>query len=248
MIKGKALRRAVATSQAERIFENIPLLIDKTEFVSPEIAHEYLKKNKYNRPTNWNRVEQYCDEITAGKWKLTPQGIVFDTEGNLINGQNRLWAIVYSGIGIHIRVSRGSPPEVATLLDRGAPQSARDLATRKTLKRHSPIEASVARAVIAANGKLRPSTDELAERIAVNSDKVKQLLEKTKGTKKSKPVLMILGAICALDKINAAKHIESLSRDLENELKPLTPTQCWGKGAVFLFAMEKAKQIVDAAT
>ena len=59
-MKGKALRRALMTSDAVRIDTNLPAITDRTELISPEDAEEMLKKNARNRPVNWNKVEEYA--------------------------------------------------------------------------------------------------------------------------------------------------------------------------------------------
>jgi hypothetical protein len=247
-MKGKALRRAAATSEAYRIDGAVPLIIDTTEYITPEKAHEYLRKNRYNRPTNWKRVEEYSDLMAAGKWQLTPQGIVFDNDGELINGQNRLWAVIYSGVSVYMRVSRGSPVVVSSVLDRGMPQSARDLATRVSGRKHSPVEASIARGVLALKGQPKPSKDVLAEEIKAQSERIEGLFSITAGTKKTKSVIMCLAAICVVRPEAAnhlAKHVADFALTLEDKLRPLTPAQCWGKGAAFVLAMEKAKEIIS---
>jgi|SRR5215471_1236191 len=251
MIKGKAFKRALQTNQAYRVLDNgkIPLITDCTELITPEKAQEYLTKNKYNRPINWKSVEKYCDLIQADKWLLTPQGIVFDNDNDLINGQNRLWAIIYANTAVYMRVSRGVPAHAAAVLDRGRPQTARDLATRQTTQKHKPIEATIAKASLALAGIPRPNEDVQAAQIVKGAPIITSLFEIIKGAKKSKAAYMILGAICTdintVDKAQSiAKHVEELGAELENQLKPATAGQCWGKGAAFVLAMEKARSVV----
>ena len=91
MIKGKALRKALETKEAYRLTEDIPLIIDTTEWITPETAQEMLKRNKHNRPVNWNKVEEYADIMAGGQWQLHAQGIILDCDGNILTGQKRLW-------------------------------------------------------------------------------------------------------------------------------------------------------------
>src|SRR5262249_10526113 len=155
----------IETTDALRINANVPLITDKTELITPEVAMEYLKANKNNRPINWARVEEYAAIMARGDWKLHSQGVVFDTNGNILTGQKRLWAVVKAKVGVYMRVSRGTPPEAARLLDRGTPQTARDLATRETGRKHSPTEVSIMRAYAAMQGNTRPDTDQIANLI-----------------------------------------------------------------------------------
>ena len=80
MSGNKALRRALETSDALRVNANVPLIVDRTELITPEIAREMLKKNQRNRPINWTKVDEYAAIMKAGKWELHAQGIILDTE------------------------------------------------------------------------------------------------------------------------------------------------------------------------
>lgn len=251
-MKGKALRRALETKDVIRINGDVPLIVDTTELITPEIAQEILHHNKKNRPINWKKVEEYADMMSRGEWALIAQGIVLDTNGDVLTGQQRLWAVVYSGVSIYMRVSRGNPPSTARLLDRGRPQSARDLASRETEKKHSPTEASIARAICVLNGNGKPSIDDLSKVIAEHSLKVSVLLEQTTGTRKSRSVVMLLAAICVVTEtreqlILMAARIDRLSDSLDLALLPETSVRCWGKGAAFGLAMEQARRCVAEA-
>jgi len=250
-IKGKALRRALATSQAYRLDGSVPLITDVTEMITPAMAEEYLKRNAHNRPINFKRVEQYAATMAAGLWVLTAQGIIFDSDGNLMNGQNRLYAIALSGMTVPMRVSRGTPASAAKLIDRGAPQTARDLAARDTgAKQHSPTEASIARGVLAARGILRPSKDELGKQIAEQWSLVTAMEETCKGTKKTRAIIMALAAIAEYvehkeQAVALTKEIDRFADEITLALLPsLSPEKCWGRGAAFLLAMEKARHVV----
>lgn len=256
-MKGKALRRALVIPDAIRVGADLPLITDTTELITPEVAQEMLRRNKHNRVINWRKVEEYATAMTNGEWRIHGQGIIVDVDGNVMTGQKRLWAVVFSGVNVYMRVSRGNPPDVATLIDRGDPQTARDLASRRTERRHSPTESSIARAYSALMGNVRPSVDELAEVIALIADDVAVLLEHTKGTKKTKPVIMILGALIAeVDTIQPpgraerrailARAAPELAAELEARLLPHTPGQYWNKGAAFGLAMEKAAGVVSS--
>lgn len=251
-MKGRALRRALETKESFRISGDVPLIVDTTELITPAVAQEMLNHNKANRPVNWKKVEEYAEIMRRGEWALHAQGIVIDTNGNLLTGQQRLWAVIYANVSVYMRVSRGNPPEVAKLLDRGRPQSARDLASRDTEKKHSPMESSIARGILALGGNRKPSVDELAATISGHSQMTTAILTQTTGTKKTKAVLMILAAICVVaeDVVHArvlAGRIDELADRLERALRPESPDGCWGKGAAFGLAMEQARKYVREA-
>jgi hypothetical protein len=251
MSGNKAMRRAVETKDVYRIGTDVPLLTDETVFVEPLQAKDMLTRNNHNRPVNWRKAEEYSRIIKAGHWKLHSQGIILDEKGEIITGQTRLWAVVLADQGAWLRISRGNRQDVAHLIDRGRPQTARDLATRKTQQKHSPVEASIARAICVLDGVLRPTPDEIAATIVVYTDKLRLLILKTAGTKKTKAVQMILGAICIQAKdteelVRMAINTAVFAEELDHKLLPQSASSCWNKGAAFSLAMEKARAVVSS--
>lgn len=76
------------------------------EFVSPESAKQLLQQNISNRSVNHELVNRYARDMQLGAWKLTHQGILLGYEGAVIDGQHRLMAILKSGIGQWILITR----------------------------------------------------------------------------------------------------------------------------------------------
>jgi hypothetical protein len=250
VMKGKAFRRALETNESYRIMEDVPLIVDTTECIGPEEAKKYLDKNKDNRPVNWRKVEEFKKSMLSGDWVLHSQGIIVDESGNLLTGQKRLLAIVLSGTSQYMRVSRGCPANTAPLIDRGVSQSNRDLASRNTGRKHSPTEASVARAMIAIRGNTKPSVDEIACVISGSDELLAKMMEMTRGTKKTKERMMAMAAIChcSEDLDQASKlfgYIEEMGDQIVLDLHPIEVKRCWNKGAAFILAMEKAVNIVN---
>ena len=250
-MKGKALRRALASTDAIRINSDIPIISDSTALVSPDDAKQMLEKNKHNRPVNWNKVEEFADIMRRGDWKLHPQGIILDPNGNILTGQTRLWAIIYADVSVYMRISRGSPSDTAFVIDRGRPQSARDLSSRRTERKHSPTEASVARCVCILRGINKPSSDDIASVLTEKDQNLKQALKECVGEKKSKSFLMVLGAIIqSTDKAETLSSLvpksKILADELEQKLLPYSVHSCWGRGVSFGMAMRKAMEIVES--
>ena len=75
----------------------------ETVTVTPEMAGRWLADNPHNRAIRKERVDELCEKIRSGKWKLNPPIEVFDT-GRLWNGQHRLTAIVQTGCAVELRV------------------------------------------------------------------------------------------------------------------------------------------------
>lgn len=67
--------------------------------VTPEIATDWLDNRNINNRSKSNvTARRYGRSIVAKRWKCTHQGIAFDRDGWLIDGQHRLMAIVATGI------------------------------------------------------------------------------------------------------------------------------------------------------
>lgn len=95
--------------------------------VTVEQALQWLEGNTHNRPVNEAHVKRLARDIQAGRWRLTHQGIAFDTDGLLIDGQHRLWAIIEAGTSITTRVFFNEPPENRHVLDSGQRRSNLDI-------------------------------------------------------------------------------------------------------------------------
>ena len=97
------------------------------ENITPEIAKEYLKHNIKNRKVKPKTVEAYARDIIRGKFATTHQGIAFDENGDLLDGQHRLLAIVMSDRPVTMMVTRGMPRDTICSVDRGITRSVRDV-------------------------------------------------------------------------------------------------------------------------
>lgn len=79
----------------------------KLEKISPKKARKYLKRNHRNRDLDPKKVESLSEIISSGRWKVINHPIGFDQDGNLIDGQHRLNAVVLSETPIISAVMRG---------------------------------------------------------------------------------------------------------------------------------------------
>lgn len=96
------------------------------EDVTPEKAQEYLSRNASGRPITSSTVSMYARDMTAGCWHVTHQGIAFDEDGYLIDGQHRLSAVVLSGKTVRYLVTRGLSRDVFPSLDLVDPRTSAD--------------------------------------------------------------------------------------------------------------------------
>ena len=95
--------------------------------MTPEKAKTILiAKNRNNRNLKASNLKRLTRAIENGEWKITNQGIAFDDQGNLIDGQHRLAAIVQTGVTLPILVGTNMDPRIFDCVDTGAARTAGD--------------------------------------------------------------------------------------------------------------------------
>jgi hypothetical protein len=86
--------------------------------VTPEMAKSFLAFNyKGNRNLKPSWVKDLAGRIQRGEWRLTHQGILFDKNGNLVDGQHRCHAIVEAGVPVDMVVMSGAEEDAYKVLD-----------------------------------------------------------------------------------------------------------------------------------
>jgi hypothetical protein len=109
---------------------NIPGLRCQVCEVTPILAAEWLKLNRKNRKLKDPTLEAYARDMKNGDWYLTHQGIAFDAEGSLIDGQHRLQGVVRAKRNVLMFVSAGWPAngkhKTMDAVDRGTNRSLAD--------------------------------------------------------------------------------------------------------------------------
>ncbi len=106
------------------------------ESIGPELAEQYLLLNRCNRPVSESRVAEWAEEMKRGDWQVTHQGIAFDTDGNMIDGQHRLLAIIRSGTTQRLMVTYNLAPEAFLVIDDGGARTSKDLFSVRYQKKH----------------------------------------------------------------------------------------------------------------
>lgn len=102
------------------------LTIPQLEKITPAKAEGYLNVNKANRKLREGVAERYAHDMKTGNWTECPVPISFFEDGDVADGQHRLWAIVESGVTIQFLVLRGLPREAGLNIDTGLGRSVVD--------------------------------------------------------------------------------------------------------------------------
>lgn len=96
------------------------------EVWTPQMAEEQLRRNASNRKLRHHNVEQFCSAMSNGEWMINGETIKIDQQGNLIDGQHRLSAIMLLGKPIELLVHRGLSKEAFKTIDTGMRRSKPD--------------------------------------------------------------------------------------------------------------------------
>lgn len=86
------------------------------ETITPQLALQYLEHNK-NRNLQEGYAQRLAKMMVDGEWQLTHQGIAFNCDGSLRDGQHRLRAVVLSGIPQQFWVARGVSEAAVMVMD-----------------------------------------------------------------------------------------------------------------------------------
>jgi len=96
------------------------------ESINSRKAEAYLATACRNRRIKHGRVSQYRDQMLRGLWRLTHQGIAFNVDGQLFDGQNRLHAVLGTDLIIPMSVTRNVPSSAMLVADRGCTRTDAD--------------------------------------------------------------------------------------------------------------------------
>ena len=148
------------------------------ETITPETASAWLDFNQHNRKPKSTRIPRYARDMKNGKWKLTGETVVFDEDGWLIDGQNRLMACVQADAPFETIVVRGIERDAQIAMDSGAPRRPADALAMKGHAKAKDLAAAVVVHRAWGAGKLksvvshipadRPTHTEVVEYVAQN--------------------------------------------------------------------------------
>ena len=118
------------------------------ETITPEMAKKYLMFNTSNRALRKSLVSMYAKDMREGNWKLTHQGIAFNCDGTLLDGQHRLSAIIEAGVPVQMMVARGVERECQIAMDDHAKRNAGDALSLARNESITQSDVAVMRAVV----------------------------------------------------------------------------------------------------
>jgi hypothetical protein len=99
----------------------------RAELITPEIAAEIWNHNNTNRPFKRKTAVAYADLMRRGAWHFNGESIQIAIDGEVLNGQHRLWAIMTTGLPQWCMVVRGLPKAVFSTIDQGVKRTPGDV-------------------------------------------------------------------------------------------------------------------------
>jgi hypothetical protein len=108
----------------ELIDAGVPMVV--TAEITPDLARRLLVRNRNNRVPKEGAIARYKWEMENGNWRITNQGLGFDRNGDLTDGQNRLMACIRADKSFHTVVAVGLVPEAKEVVDVGVKRTLSD--------------------------------------------------------------------------------------------------------------------------
>jgi hypothetical protein len=146
----------------------------RVQLISPAKAAEMLDANTTNRPLSRTVVRGFAEAMSRGDWMVTHQGIAFDVNGVLVDGQHRLAAIVEADVPVEMMVFTEVDEGTFDVLDTGKRRNAADVLAIEGEKSATMLAAMVRTVWLYEN---RPDLNWSGGAAAVTNHQIVQTLE-----------------------------------------------------------------------
>lgn len=126
-VKEEYLSHTATTNIIDRIKAATPnrgVLTDVE--ITPDIARDLLTLNKENRPPDFNVIKKYTDFMINDKWIFIGDVIRLTKSLKLVDAQQRLLAIIESGVPQVMHIQTGLTEESFGVIDSGRTRSSAD--------------------------------------------------------------------------------------------------------------------------
>lgn len=125
------------------------------EEITPEIAERILAgKVRAGMVEDPKAVATYAEIMRAGGWIMNGQPIIFDTEGHLVDGVQRLSAVVKSGVTITTLVARNVRSDTLHTIDQHRRRSYTGVLETRGVRSAGPVMRTMSKLIRIENGAL----------------------------------------------------------------------------------------------
>lgn len=106
----------------------MPIEYKQGVLVTPSLAKKWLAKNTdENRNPKRSKIPMFVRDMKAGEWDSeTGETLKFDEDGWLLDGQNRLYAVIAYGRPVKFDIATGLKRKTMRVLDTGSARTASD--------------------------------------------------------------------------------------------------------------------------
>lgn len=147
----KTLWMRVTPHWAQKVLEEYEGFCDK---------HPNLRLNRHVSQQHVNKLAQ---DMKSGMWGRNHQGLAFDMNGVLMDGQHRLWAVVESATTVMMQVTYGLDREAQLTIDAGKSRNCVDVMAIAGFTNVTPLHVGVMKALVRGTNPTRPTMTRLQE-------------------------------------------------------------------------------------
>jgi len=126
---------AARGADVSHLYKGVEISIER---IGPEAAKEMLECNVDNRSPKKSALAKALED---GEWQLNGETIVFSDTGRLIDGQNRLIAVIKTGVPIDTIVIRGVRDDSQQTIDTGVKRTVADYLKMQGYKEYPRVAA-----------------------------------------------------------------------------------------------------------
>lgn len=130
----------------------------KIEIITPEMARAYLNTSVGNRVIKQDILRGLVSYLKNDTFKVNGETIVFDSEGNLMDGHHRLEAVAAAGVPAIFIVVRGVERSTWTTMDSGTARSLGDVFRIEGISNYNNVSSVIAGTYAMRNNKIGTNT------------------------------------------------------------------------------------------
>lgn len=156
--------------------------------VTPELAEEWLKRNESNRNLRPKHVSKLARAMEQGEFHFVGDPIRFGTDGRVLDGQHRLFAVMRSGTTHEMLVIFGLDGDTQQYMDAGKPRTTADQVGLQLGKSAASVWSSVVRLLVRWDAEdllsniLVPTDPEVIAFIRENDTELERAVRRAKAT------------------------------------------------------------------
>ncbi len=99
----------------------------KTQTITPTQCMTWLEKNEHNRPLQSKHISTLARTMIRGDWVVNGESLKFDTKGNVLDGQHRMWACIEANTPFRTFVTTNLPTKTFDTIDTGQTRKSSDI-------------------------------------------------------------------------------------------------------------------------